>query len=232
MNATSAGDSCPIPGTHIPGPRRPGSRMKRVHATTRKNPQQEDNLHDSPEPTEDPTTPKAKRVCPTFRAENLQTDENNSKTDETPSIPNFLFSSPTTPSSDSIQQMGKLRKLLKEALTLASVLNNTLSSPVYWDQTTLWLTEHIFQTVNADFHETQQARHNEIIEFMAKLTADVESIKNTNTQPHKQVTLSPTREGTKANNHNLSKPATYVQAAAKLNNHNQETNLSKTNHPT
>jgi len=86
--------------------------------------------------------------------------------------------------------------------------------------------------VNAGFCETQQARHNEIIESMAKLTADVESIKNTNTQPHKQVTLSPTREGTEANNHNLSKPATYAQAAAKPNNHNQETNLSKTNHPT
>ena len=67
---------------------------------------------------------------------------------------------------------------------------------------------------------------------MAKLTADVESIKNANTQPHKQVTLSPTREGTEANNHNLSKPAIYAQAAAKPNNHNQETNSSKTNHPT
>ena len=232
MNATSAGDGCPIPGTGIPGPRRPGSRMKRVHTTTKKNPQQGDNPHDSPEPTEDPTTPKAKRVCPTFRAENLQTDEDNCETDETPSIPNLLFSSSTTPSSDSIQQMGKLRKLLKEALTLASALNNIPSSPVHWDQTTLWLTECIFQTVNADFHETQQARHNEIIESMAKLTADVETIKNANTQPHKQVTLSPTREGTEANNHNLSKPATYAQAAAKLNNHNQETNLSKTNHPT
>ena len=96
--------------------------------------------------------------------------------------------------------MGKLRKLLREALTLASALNNTPSSPVHWDQTTLWLTECIFQTVNADFHETQQARHNEIIESMAKLIADVESIKNANTQPHKQVTLSPTREGTEANN--------------------------------
>jgi len=128
--------------------------------------------------------------------------------------------------------MGKLRKLLKEALTLASALNNIPSSPIHWDQTTLWLTEHIFRTVNAGFRETQQARHNEIIESMAKLTADVELIKNANTQPHKQVTLSPTREETEANNHNLSKPATYAQAAAKLNNHNQETNLSKTNHPT
>jgi len=43
MNATSAGDGCPIPGTCIPGPRRPGSRMKRVHTTTKKNPQQEGN---------------------------------------------------------------------------------------------------------------------------------------------------------------------------------------------
>jgi len=83
MNATSAGDGCPIPGTRIPGPRRPGSRMKRVHTITKKNPQQEDNPHDSPEPTEDPTTPKAKRVCPTSRAENLQKDEDNSETDET-----------------------------------------------------------------------------------------------------------------------------------------------------
>ena len=31
MNATSAGDGYPIPGTCIPGPRRSGSRMKRVH---------------------------------------------------------------------------------------------------------------------------------------------------------------------------------------------------------
>jgi len=31
MNAMSARDSCPIPRTRIPGPRRPGSRMKRVH---------------------------------------------------------------------------------------------------------------------------------------------------------------------------------------------------------
>ena len=79
----------------------------------------------------------AKKICPTSRAENLQTDEDNSETDETPSIPNFLFSSSTTPGSDLIQQMGKLRKLLKEALTLASALNNTPSSPVHWDQMTL-----------------------------------------------------------------------------------------------
>ena len=96
--------------------------------------------HDSPEPPEDPTTPKAKRVCPISRAENFQTDED-SETDETPSIHNFLFSSSTTPSSDSIQQMDKFRKLLKEALTLASALNNTPSSPVHWDQTILWLTD-------------------------------------------------------------------------------------------
>jgi len=112
MNAMSTGDGCPRPGTHIPGPRRPGSRIKRVHTT-------------------------AKKICPTSRAENLQTDEDNSETDETPSIPNFLFSSSTTPGSDLIQQMGKLRKLLKEALTLASALNNTPSSPVHWDQMTL-----------------------------------------------------------------------------------------------
>ena len=57
MNATSAGDGCPIPGTCIPGLLGPGSRMKRVHTTAKKNPQQEDNPHD---PTEDPTTPKPK----------------------------------------------------------------------------------------------------------------------------------------------------------------------------
>ena len=73
---------------------------------------------------------------------------------------------------------------------------------------------------------------NEIIKSMAKLTADVEATKNANSQPHKQVTLNPTREVTKANNHNLSKPATYAQATTKLNNHNQEINLSKTNCPT
>ena len=57
MNAMSARDGCPRPGTHIPGLRRPRSRMKRVHTTAKKNPQQEDNPHD---PTEDPITPKPK----------------------------------------------------------------------------------------------------------------------------------------------------------------------------
>jgi len=108
MNATSAEDGCPIPRTHIPGSRRPGSRMKRVHTTTKKNPQQEGNPHDSPEPTEDPTTPKAKGVCPTFRAENLQTDEDNSEIDEIPSIPNFLFSSSTIPGSVSQTSFGHI----------------------------------------------------------------------------------------------------------------------------
>ena len=54
---------------------------------------------------------------------------------------------------------------------------------------------------------------------MAKLTADVEAIKNANTQPHKQVTLNLTRGGTEASNHSLNKPVTYAQAAAKPNNH-------------
>jgi len=35
MNAMSAGDGCPTPGTHIPGLRRLGSR---VHTITKKNP--------------------------------------------------------------------------------------------------------------------------------------------------------------------------------------------------
>ena len=71
--------------------------------------------------------------------------------DGTSGAPGFLFPGPTTPGSDSIQKMGKLRKLLKEAFTLASALNNAPSSPVHWDQTTIWLTERLFQTVNVDY---------------------------------------------------------------------------------
>ena len=67
---------------------------------------------------------------------------------------------------------------------------------------------------------------------MTKLTADVKAIKNANTQPYKQGTLNPTREETETNNYNLNKLATYAQAIAKPNNHNQETNLPKTNYLT
>jgi len=99
--------------------------MKRVHTTAKKNPQQKGNPHDSLVPTEDLTTPKAKRVHPISRAENLQTDEDNSETDETFSIHNFLFSSSTTSGSDSI---GKLKKLLKKTLTVRGHLGLCLVS--------------------------------------------------------------------------------------------------------
>jgi len=112
-----------LPYTWNPHPRPEEAWVKGTHHHKKK-PQQESNLHDSPEPTEDPTIPKAKRVCPTSRAENLQTDKDNSEMDKTPGIPNFLFLGPTTPSLNSIQQMGKLRKLLKEALILSSTLDN------------------------------------------------------------------------------------------------------------
>jgi len=70
MNATSAGDARHPHTSHIPGPRRLGSRMKRMHTiSTIKTPQQESNPHTTPETTEDPTTPKAKRVCLVSRAE-------------------------------------------------------------------------------------------------------------------------------------------------------------------
>jgi len=101
-------------------------------------------------------------------------DEDDSEKEENPGIPSFLFPDPATQSSDSIQRMDKLRKLLKEALSVASTLANAPSSH---DQTTTWLTERLFQIVNTDFRETQKARHNEIIETMAKLTADVEILK-------------------------------------------------------
>ena len=112
-----------LPYTWNPHPRPEEAWVKGTHHHKKK-PQQKSNLHDSPEPTEDPTIPKAKRVCPTSRAKNLQTDKDNSEMDKTPGIPNFLFLGPTTPSLNSIQQIGKLRKLLKEALTLSSTLDN------------------------------------------------------------------------------------------------------------
>jgi len=139
MNATSARDSCYIPETHILGPKKPKSRMKRVHTTTKKNPQQEDNPYDFPKPTENPTTPKAKKVCPTFRAENLQINEDNSETDETPSIPNFLFSSSTTPSSDSIQQM------LSLSLDDSRITQGEYSGKTQWSSS-LYLLDYLYKS--------------------------------------------------------------------------------------
>ena len=117
---------------------------------------------------------------------NTDMDENDSEKEENPGIPRFLFSGTATQGSDSIQRMDKLRKLLKEALSVASALANAPSSSIHWDQTITWLTECLFQIVNTDFHETQKARHNEIIKTMAKLIADVELLKNTNLHSHKQ----------------------------------------------
>jgi len=98
MNATSTGDAYHSPISYIPGPRRPG---KRMHTTsTKKTPQQESNSHTTTEATKDPTTPKAKRVCPTSRAENspMNTDINkdNSEKEKNPGIPRFLFSGTVT----------------------------------------------------------------------------------------------------------------------------------------
>jgi len=123
--------------------------------------------------------------------------------------------------------MDKLRKLLKKALSVASALANTPSSSIYWDQTTTWLTEHLFQIVNADFHETQKARHNKIIETMAKLTADVELLKNTNLHSHKQ-TIPNLTKGLEESIH---KPSTYAQAVAKVSQQNQEANPNRASHP-
>jgi len=141
MNATSAGDACHPRTSCILGPRRPGSRMKRMHTTsTIKTSQQESNPHTTPETTEDPTTLKAKRVHPVSRAEDnpmdTDIDEDNSEKEENPGVPNSLFSGPVTQSSDSIQKINKLKKLLKEALSVAGALANAPSSNIYWDQTT------------------------------------------------------------------------------------------------
>ena len=138
MNATSAGDACHPRTSCILGPRRPGSRMKRMHTTsTIKTSQQESNPHTTPETTEDPTTPKAKRVRPVSRAEDnpmdTDMDEDNSEKEENPGVSSFLLSGPVTQSSDSIQKMDKLRKLLKEALSVASALANAPSSNIHWD---------------------------------------------------------------------------------------------------
>jgi len=97
MNATSTKDAHYSSISHIPGPRRPGSRIKRMHTTsTKKTPQQESNSHTTTKVTKDPTTPKAKRVCLISRAENspMNTDINkdNSEKEKNPGIPRFLFS--------------------------------------------------------------------------------------------------------------------------------------------
>jgi len=86
MNATSTGDAYHLPTSCIPGPRRPGSRM---HTTsTKKTPQQESTPHTTTEATEDPTTPKTKRVHPTSRAEdslmNTDMDEDDLEKEENP----------------------------------------------------------------------------------------------------------------------------------------------------
>ena len=109
-----------------------------MHTTsTIKTSQQESNPHTTPETTEDPTTPKAKRVRPVSRAEDnpmdTDMDEDNSEKEENPGVSSFLLSGPVTQSSDSIQKMDKLRKLLKEALSVASALANAPSSNIHWD---------------------------------------------------------------------------------------------------
>jgi len=108
-----------------------------------------------------------------------------------------------------------------------SALVNAPSSSIHWDQTTTWLTEHFFQIVNADFHETQKARHNEIIETMAKLTADVELLKNTNFHLHKQ-TIPNLTKGLEESIH---KPSTYAQAAAEVSQQDQEVNPNRASYP-
>jgi len=115
--------------------------MKRMHTTsTIKTSQQESSPHTTPETTEDSTTLKAKRVHPVSRAEDnpmdTDIDEDNSEKEENPGVPNSLFSGPVTQSSDSIQKINKLKKLLKEALSVAGALANAPSSNIYWDQTT------------------------------------------------------------------------------------------------
>ena len=60
-------------------------------------------------------------------------DEDNSEKEENPGVSSFLLSGPVTQSSDSIQKMDKLRKLLKEALSVASALANAPSSNIHWD---------------------------------------------------------------------------------------------------
>jgi len=141
MNVTSARDTYYPPTSCILGPRRPGSRMKRIHTTsTKKTPQQESTPHTTTKATEDPTIPKAKRVHPISRAKNspmnTDMDENDSEKEENPGILRFLFSDTATQGSNFIQRIDKLRKLLKEALSVASALANAPSLSIYWDQTT------------------------------------------------------------------------------------------------
>jgi len=68
MNAMSAGDAHHPPTSRIPGPRRPRSRMKRMHTTsTKKTPQQESTPHTTTEATEDPPKPKESAQHPELR---------------------------------------------------------------------------------------------------------------------------------------------------------------------
>jgi len=97
--------------------------MKRMHTTsTKETPQQESNPHTTTEATEDPTTPKAKRVRPTSRAKdspmNTDMDKDDSEKEENPGIPRFLFSGTATRGSDSIQRMDKLRKFSRKPYQL------------------------------------------------------------------------------------------------------------------
>ena len=61
---------------------------------------------------------------------------------------------------------------------------------------------------------------------MAKLTADVEILKNTNLHPHKNST-----PPTKGLEESIHKPSTYAQAAAKASQPDQEANPNRASHP-
>ena len=157
---------------------------------------------------------------------NINIDENNSKKEQNPGIPRFLFLDTATQGLDSIQRIDKLRKLLKEVLSVMSTLVNAPSLSIHWDQATTWLTECLFQIVNTDFHETQKARHNKIIKTMAKLTTDVELLKNTNLHLHKQTTPNPTKELEES----IHKLSTYAQVTAKVSQQDQEVNPNRASH--
>ena len=108
--------------------------MKRMHTTsTKETPQQESNPHTTTEATEDPTTPKAKRVRPTSRAKdspmNTDMDKDDSEKEENPGIPRFLFSGTATQGSDSIQRMDKLRKFSRKPYQLWVPLSMPLAHP-------------------------------------------------------------------------------------------------------
>jgi len=62
---------------------------------------------------------------------------------------------------------------------------------------------------------------------MAKLTADVELLKNTNLHLHKQ-TIPNLTKGLEESIH---KPSTYAQTAAKVSQQNQETNPNRASYP-